>query len=112
MIGGRRRTGLGWHTVAALSLALLVACSQAQAGAVSGAIVDLDAASLTGVRAFSVRDAQGSVWRFGVAEAATDEDGRPLNASHLREHMLNGEQVVVEYRRESDRLVAQRVTHR
>lgn len=89
----------------------LVACAPSKANTVTGAIIDLDAASLTSVRRFSLRDSDGYVWTFMASEQATDEEGRPLYASHLREHMTQGEQVIVDYRQDGNGLVATRVSH-
>jgi hypothetical protein len=77
----------------------------------SGVLVEVDAAGLTQVNRFVLRDGSGTTFTFRPAEHAVDESGRPLNASHLREHMLGAEHIVVEYQREGDTLVAQRVSH-
>ncbi|MBI4494883.1 MAG: hypothetical protein HY690_19080 [Chloroflexi bacterium] len=101
-----------WALTLAACLAL-AACAPAASATttVTGPITELDAAGLTSVRGFSLRDGQGNTWTFTVSESATDEDGRPVNASHLREHMALGDPVTVQFQREGDTLVARRVGH-
>ena len=67
---------------------------------VHGRITDVQIRSVTEVDSFSMADAAGETWSF------TAEGPLEFTPSHLREHMLTGEDVSVRFRRAGDVLIA------
>jgi hypothetical protein len=60
--------------------------------------------SLTEVETLRIRDGDGKIWTF------TTQGPLEITPSHLREHQLLGQSVVVTYVAKGDRLVAVKVT--
>ncbi|PKB78306.1 MAG: hypothetical protein BZY88_19245 [SAR202 cluster bacterium Io17-Chloro-G9] len=94
-----------------LTLALSGACGSGSGVAdtedrrqVEGLVVEVVDRNIDQVETLRVKDGEGRVWTF------TTEDYLGITPSHLREHQLFGERVVVVYRAEKgrygDRLVA------
>ena len=90
-------------------LALSWACGSqspdpAEPGRVEGLVVEVVDRNIDQVETLRVKDGDGRVWTF------TTEDYVGVTPSHLREHQLFGQRVVVVYRsgkgRYHDRLVA------
>ena len=81
---------------------LLAACSGGDDAreTVHGQLTDVQTRTFTEIGAFSLRDDVGKTWLF------TTDDPLELTPSHLRQHMLSGEEVTVEYERRSGGLVA------
>ncbi len=67
---------------------------------VHGRITDVQIRSVTEVDSFSLSDATGETWSF------TADGPLEFTPSHLREHMLTGEDVSVRFRRAGDVLIA------
>ena len=67
---------------------------------VHGRITDVQIRSVTEVDSFSLADAAGGTWSF------TAEGPLEFTPSHLRGHMLTGEDVSVRFRRAGDVLIA------
>ena len=84
-------------------LMLLAACGNGEQS-VQGIITDVQPRSLTEIATLTVRDDAGRPWTFET-EGPID-----FTPSHLREHMLRGEPVTVDYEDEGERLVAVRIT--
>ncbi len=84
------------------TLLLLAGCSDAQK-TVRGHILDVQASSLTDVASLTLLDAEGKVWRFEA------QGNLGFTPSHIREHMMQGEEMTVTYREKGDDLVALRV---
>ena len=74
----------------------------------SGVVVSVDQASLTDVRAFTLRTEAGEMLTFRVGDLDLSRDGFPAN--HLREHMAMVSAVVVDYTNEGAELVAVHLT--
>ena len=100
-----------------------VACGGAssgpvESGRVEGLVVEIVDRGIDGFETLRVRDSQGRVWTFTTEEIAGEANPggsyQGFTASHIRQHQLFGEGVVVVYRTgkgpEGDRLVALDVT--
>ena len=106
-----------WLLAAALLLAIACGGGQATATAdasantdagdtgrqVRGHILEVVARNITEIERVSIRDQDGRRWTF------TTEGYTGVTASHLREHQLSGQQVVVSYVEREDRLVAVKI---
>ena len=67
---------------------------------VHGKLTDVQTRSFTEIESFSLLDDAGETWFF-VTEGRLE-----LTPSHLRQHMLSGEEVTVEFERRDGSLVA------
>ena len=67
---------------------------------VHGKLTDVQTRSFTEMESFSLRDEAGETWLFAT------EGPLELTPSHLRQHMLSGEEVRVEFERRAAGLVA------
>ena len=90
-------------TFLATLLLLLAGCGNGEQS-VQGIITEVQPRSLTEVATLTVRDDAGRLWTFETAGALG------FTPSHLREHMLTGQPVNVDYEDEGERLLAVRVT--
>ena len=92
--------------ILALALLLVLLLGQACVGEeadweeVHGRVVDVQARSITEVDSFALVDGEGEEWSF-VSEGPLE-----FTPSHLREHMLTGEEVSVRFRRVGGVLIA------
>jgi len=86
-----------------LLLATLAACSGGEKR-VRGHVMDVQGASLTDVASLTLMDAQGKTWRF----QSTGNIG--FTPSHVREHMMLGQEMTVTYTGNGDDLLALRLT--
>jgi hypothetical protein len=104
-----------WSFVFGLSsivvLALALGCGSGGAaaepeatGQVRGQVVDVVARNITEVETLRVRDESGQVWTF------TTERFAGFTPSHLREHQLFGQPVLVSYFEKDGQLVALNIT--
>jgi hypothetical protein len=103
-----RRVGWGAALVLALALAC-VACGGDSEPSITGAIIDVQAPSLTAVDSFTVRDDDGEEFVFSVAPEAAPDPREGFTPQHLRSHSLLGQRVEVFYRTEGDTLLALRL---
>lgn len=89
----------------ALAVAALVAAFACGEGekTVRGIVLDVQARSLTEVESLTIQDREGRMWRFQA------EGNLGFTPSHIREHMLQGQEMTVTYREEGDILVALKV---
>ncbi|MBI4198523.1 MAG: hypothetical protein HY533_05380 [Chloroflexi bacterium] len=71
---------------------------------VRGFVLDIQARTLTEVESLTMVDKDGAVWRFQA------EGNLGFTPSHIREHMLQGQEMTVHYKGKGDALVAVRVT--
>ena len=90
-----------------LTLLLGVACGAGPStptpedkGQVRGRIVEVIARSITEVDTLRIRDEDGKIWTF------TTEGFAGFTPSHLREHQLFGQSVLVSFVKQGDKLVA------
>lgn len=90
----------------ALALAALVAALGCGGGekTVRGLVLDVQARTLAEVESLTILDGAGRVWRFQA------ESNLGFTPSHIREHMLQGQEMTVHYKAEGDKLVVLRVT--
>lgn len=72
----------------------------------TGVVINVDGPSAAEVDGFSLRTTDGQVLEFGVGVLDLTDGGLP--APHLREHLVSGEPIAVEYRVEDGRNVALR----
>jgi len=61
---------------------------------VTGVIVEVEAVSLSDVRGFTLRTAQGELLEFSLARL---ENGADFPPGHLAEHQATAEQVIVQF---------------
>ncbi len=102
-----RRTALpALAVMSALILTLGVACGDRAIGVLTltGQVVTVVSASLTGLAELEVIDDDGVLWRFEALGFVG------LTPSHLEEHGALGQPVTVEYFEEDGRLVISRIT--
>jgi hypothetical protein len=96
--------------VVAIALAQLSALEQAPAptDTAVGIVVQVDGPDVARVTSFVLRVDAETVLTFDVETLRLDQRGKP--APHLREHMVSGQPIEVEYYRDEgrDRLVAVR----
>jgi hypothetical protein len=69
-------------------------------GTVHGKVTDVQTRTFTEIESFSLRDAAGETWLFAT------EGPLELTPSHLRQHMLSGEEVRVQFERRAGGLIA------
>lgn len=96
--------------VALIALALIIAgpgCSISEVRTVEGLVVDVTGTSPSDIQAFSLRRADGAVFRFEAGDVGFGHGGFP--AAHLREHLALADPVRVTYRTEGDRLITVRL---
>ena len=98
-----------WLLVALLAL-LAVACSAGERS-VEGIITNVDAASLTQVETFTMRDNDNNIIVFRIAPDATQDLEEDFVPSHLREHAVAVGQVKVFYRVEDGEFLALKIEH-
>ncbi len=98
-----------WPLVA-LFAALTFACGGGERS-VEGIITNVDAASLTQVETFTVRDNANNTIVFRIAPDARQDLEDGFVPSHLREHALAVEQVKVFYRVEDGEFLALKIEH-
>ncbi len=98
-----------WLLVA-LSVLLAVACGGGERS-VGGIITNVDAASLTQVETFTVRDNDNNIIVFRIAPDATQDLEEGFIPSHLREHAVAVGQVKVFYRVEDGEFFALKLEH-
>ena len=87
--------------VALLALFHAGACGTAGSAedTVTGHVIDVSAKSLLEIEVLTVEDDSGTAWKF------SGRGYRGVSPSHLRQHMLQGLQVVVTYRGEGEDLL-------
>jgi hypothetical protein len=89
-----------------LALALLSGCGGGTeatpegGGLVQGLVVAVEGRSITELESLAIRDEAGKIWTFASGASFVG-----FTASHLREHQLLGQPVVVTYVVEGDTLV-------
>ena len=92
--------------LAATVAMLLTACGDKEgAKSIRGLVTDVQARSITEVASITLQEEDtGKIWTFQA------EEHIGFTPSHIREHMLQGQQVTVRYREEGGRLIAILVT--
>ncbi len=100
MLPGRRRLA----ALALLAALLLLGCNREPANqVVRGLVVNVQVASFSQIGAFELRSDDGQVLTFAV-------EGNPgITPSHLREHMVLAQPVIVTYHRSNGDLVATQI---
>lgn len=102
----RARLALALVVLGALLLVALgaFAAAGAREPSVRGQVTNVTARDIGHAETLAVRAADGREYRFRVDDAVN------MTPGHLREHMTFGEPVTVYYRRDSDSLLALRIT--
>ncbi len=98
-----------WLLVA-LFVLLAFACGGGERS-IEGIIISVDAASLTQVETFTVRDNDNNIIVFRIAPDATQDPQEGFFPSHLREHAVAVGQVKVFYRVEDGEYFALKLEH-
>lgn len=99
-IKARQQPGIVWATAYCVIAIVAAAACGARTKSITGALVDVQAISLTEIREFSIETPGKARLTFTVRGDVG------FSASHLREHMVTGLPVKVSYIDESGRLVA------
>ncbi len=86
--------------IAAVVLFRVCGTGEDSSETVHGRVTSVENRSIIQVDSFSLLDAEGETWSF-IAEWPLE-----FTPSHLREHMLTGEEVRVRFRRVGDVLIA------
>src|SRR5581483_7034114 len=73
---------------------------------VSGVIVDVESHQIVYADSLTLRTADGRQFTFVVEPSVATNADHPNTASHLRQHMMFGDPVTVEYRSAQDELEA------
>ena len=94
--------------VGLLTLALFVAACGPEPARLAGIVIDVESRSITQVDAFTLRTDTGEAVRFRIGPLEFGRGAFP--ATHLREHMALGAQVIVSYVEEAGEKVAVRLT--
>ena len=97
---------------AALVLALIIACggnspdtSEQEGAQVRGRVLEVVGRNIVELESLRIRDETGKVWAFGAAPGFIG-----FSPSHLREHQLAGESVLVTYVTQGSGLIAVDIT--
>jgi hypothetical protein len=80
--------------------------TQAELQSATGVVVGVEGSGAAEVTSFSLRTAEGRVITFAVGRLDLSDGGLP--APHLREHLVSGMPITVEYAAEADRNLALR----
>ena len=110
-----RRRRLGFLDLA-LFLALIIACggnspdsngldASPQDSQVRGRVLEVIGRNIVELETLRIRDESGKVWVFGAGEGFIG-----LSPSHLREHQLIGDSVLVTYVNQDSELIAVDIT--
>ena len=97
--------------LAALFVLLAVTCSAGGERSVEGIITNVDAASLTQVETFTMRDNDNNIIVFRIAPDARQDLEEGFVPSHLREHAVAVGQVKVFYRVEGGEFLSLKIEH-
>ena len=89
--------------VVAALLIIAAACGGGGDNQVTGLILEAVDRNLEEIELIRLRDDDGRVWVFSTDGPAG------VSAAHLRQHQLAGEKVLVTYREEDGRLIAEEV---
>ena len=95
---GRRAAVLAVAVLALFSAGACDTTGSAEA-TVTGHVIDVSEKSLLEIDVLRIEDGEGAEWRF------SGRGYRGVSPSHLRQHMIQGFQVVVTYRDEGESLV-------
>ncbi len=91
----------GVLSILALAALILAACGADDSlEIVHGRVVDVQTGSIMEVDSFALVDGEGEEWSFVV------EGPLEFTPSHMREHMLTGDEVLVSYRRAGGLMIA------
>ena len=87
------------------------ACSQKapQTLEITGVLVDVQAREIVHADSVRVRDAAGREWDFQVSPGVASDPTHPNTASHLRQHLVFGDPVIVHYRETPQGLLAMQI---
>ncbi len=87
-------------TLAVLGLLLLIGCDEDGSRQVRGQVVEVGARNFTELETLRIRDSEGREYLF------TTEEFIGFTPSHVREHQLLGQSLLVTYEKRGDTLVA------
>ena len=113
IVGCRRRLDSRLAFLAlALFLALILACGgdspdsgEQQEGQVRGRVLEVVGRNLAEVETLRIRDESGKEWTFGAGEGFIG-----FSPSHIREHQIAGESLLVTYVVQGSQLIAVDIT--
>jgi len=93
----------------ALALLSLASCMTNEVHEARGVLVDVQSREIQNADSVTLRGGDGSVRSFRVSPEVASNADHPNSASHLRQHMMLGDPVVIRYRQTADGLVAVRI---
>jgi len=107
-------TALWRGALGAAALLLLAGCSDLRTGADAlhesrGVLVDVQSREIQNAQSVTLREPSGALRTFQVSADVASNPDHPNTASHLRQHMLAGDPVVVVYRESGEGAVAVRI---
>jgi hypothetical protein len=85
------------------------ACRPPATREMQGLLIDVQSHELLHADEVTVRDNSGAVRTFRVSPEVATNAEFPFSASHLRQHMIIAQPVVVEYQETNDGLLALRI---
>ena len=104
MTQAQERPGLKKVSIAMVAGAAILliglACGGGGEKTVTGLVIEAVERDLVGIELLRVRDSGGRVWEFST------EGSVGISASHLRQHQVLGESVIVTYRKYRGNLIA------
>jgi len=104
------RLCIGLAAVAlAVSTLFWSACGSPPTHEMQGLLIDVESHELLHADEVTVRDNSGVVRTFRVSPEVATNNETPFSASHLRQHMVIAQAVVVEYQETNDGLLATRI---
>ena len=89
--------------------ALLVSCGSSGEQEIRGILVDVQAREIANADAVTLRDGSGRLHTFRVSPEVAANPEHPNTASHLRQHMVNADPVIIRYRETPDAPLALRI---
>ena len=107
-------TALRRGALGAAALLLLGGCSGLRTGADElhesrGVLVDVQSREIQNAQSVTLRELSGTLRTFEVSADVANNPDHPNTASHLRQHMLAGDPVIVVYRESGEGAVAVRI---
>lgn len=89
--------------------ALVVACGSSGEQEIRGILVDVQAQEIVNAEAVTLRNGNGQLHTFRVSPEVASNPEHANTASHLRQHMVSADPVIIRYRETPDGALALRI---
>ncbi len=99
--------GVATYVVAAMVISLMRSAQATQEA--QGVLVDVQSRQIVNADTVTLRDPSGATRSFRVSPEVASNREHPNTASHLRQHMVNADPVIVRYRETAEGPVAVRI---